>query len=202
MTLTRTRRTGAVKAAGRWLVHLLLVAVTLAAAGYLLPSVLGYDRYVITGGSMAGTIEKGSIAFARPVPVAELAPGDIVTYLPPPDSGVPNLVTHRIISRGTGENGTPMFQTQGDANPAPDPWKFSLTSDTQNVVEFSVPLAGYAVIALADRETRMAVVGIPAGLIALGSMLQLLRSLRDTLRSHRRDARHPSGPRTSVPAGA
>lgn len=158
--------------------NLVLVAVTLVAVAYLVPGLLGYDRYVITGGSMSGTFEKGSVAFERQVDVADLAVGDIITYQPPPDSGVTNLVTHRIISMHTNADGATVFHTQGDANPDPDPWKFSLAQGTQPTVAFTVPQVGYALIALSDRHTRMLVIGIPAGLIALLSLVELGGALR------------------------
>ena len=115
-------------------VNALLVVATLAGLAYLAPSLLGYQRYVITGGSMTGTIDKGSIVLEKAVPVADLAVGDVITYQPPADSGVPNLVTHRIIEIGTAEGGGRLLRTQGDANPQPDPWRFSLTAPTQPVV--------------------------------------------------------------------
>ncbi len=170
------------------LVTLLLLAVTLVSAAYLLPSLFGYERYVITGGSMSGTFEKGSIAFEKPTPVEDLAEGDVITYLPPPDSGVSTLVTHRIVSTRTDEQGVRVFVTQGDANPDPDPWKFQLHSAAQPEVVFTVPVIGYAFIALADRETRMLVVGVPAGLIALGSLVELVGNLAAARRSGRRTA--------------
>lgn len=166
------RRVGA--AAG----NLALVVVTLLAAAYVLPSLLGYQRYVITGGSMDGTYDKGSIVFEKPVAAADLEVGDVITYLPPAASGVPTLVTHRIIKIGRDADGRQVLRTQGDANPDPDPWRFSLDSTEQPVVSFSVPYAGFAVIALADRETRMLLVGVPAALIALMSLGQLIGALR------------------------
>lgn len=159
-------------------VNVVLVAVTLVAAAYLVPSLVGYDRYVITGGSMSGTFEKGAIAFEQQVDVDSLALGDIVTYLPPADSGVSTLVTHRIVGASTNEQGERVFRTQGDANPDPDPWKFTLADGTQPTVAFTVPVIGYAFLALADRETRMLVVGIPAGLIALFSLVEVAGALR------------------------
>jgi signal peptidase len=158
--------------------NLVLAAVTLAAVGYLAPSLLGYDRYVITGGSMSGTFEKGSVAFERQVPVEDLAVGDVITYLPPPDSGVTNLVTHRIVSVRTKADGARVFHTQGDANADPDPWKFTLTEGSQPTVQFTVPQVGFVLIALADRHTRMLVIGIPAALIALLSLVELAGALR------------------------
>ena len=178
MSGKRTRR-GSAARAGRALVNLALVAVTLVCAAYLLPSLAGYERYVITGGSMSGTFEKGSVAFEQPVPVRDLAVGDVITYQPPPDSGVTNLVTHRIVERRHGRNGALVFRTQGDANPDPDPWTFSLVEGSQPVVEFTVPVLGYVFIALADRDLRMLVIGLPAALVALASLGQLAKALRE-----------------------
>jgi signal peptidase len=162
---------------GSAIVNVVVVAVTLAGVGYLAPSLLGYERYVITGGSMSGTFEKGSIAFEKRVPVEDVKVGDVITYLPPTDSGVNHLVTHRIISDKILENGQRQLQTQGDANPDPDPWKFSLVKGTQPVVKTTVPHLGWIFVAMADREIRMLVVGIPAVLIALMSLLELVKGI-------------------------
>ena len=51
------------------------------------------------------------------------------------------------------------------------------------MVEHTVPLVGYAFIALADRDTRMLLVGGPAGLIALLALVEVGKALRP-----RRDA--------------
>jgi signal peptidase len=185
---TRPRRSAAARI-GSGLVSLLAIAATLAGVAYLAPSLFGYERYVITGGSMSGTFEKGSIAVEKQVPVDEVAVGDVITYLPPPASGVTHLVTHRVISDTILADGSRELQTQGDANPDPDPWKFNLTGTTQPVVSFTVPHLGWAFVALADRETRMLVVGVPAGLIALGSLVELARAIG-------------SGRRTKQPATA
>lgn len=155
----------------------LIVVATLAGLAYLAPSVLGYERYAITGGSMSGSIEKYSLVLEKRVPVDQLAVGDVITYLPPPDSGVTTLVTHRIVDATTDEAGVRHFVTQGDANPDPDPWLFSLDEGTQPVVSHVIPHLGHAVIALADRDTRMLLLGVPAALIALGSLVELVRAL-------------------------
>lgn len=162
---------------GRSVTSLLLVAVTAASIAYIAPSFFGYERYVITGGSMSGTFEKGSVAFEKPVPVDDLAVGDVITYLPPADSGVTTLVTHRILTIEPGEGGARLYTTQGDANPDPDPWTFSLLGGTQPVVEQTVPHVGYLFMALADRDTRMMVIGIPAGLVALAALVELARAV-------------------------
>lgn len=178
---------------GSGLVSLLAIAATLIGVAYIAPSLFGYERYVITGGSMSGTFEKGSVAFEKPVAVDDLAVGDVITYLPPADSGVTNLVTHRIVKSTVLETGVRQFQTQGDANPDPDPWKFSLTDGTQPVVTFTVPHVGWVFVALADRDIRMMAIGIPAGLIALASLVELARGIRGIGRD-RKDTAAANGP--------
>ena len=159
--------------AGRWAVNALCLLVMVLALAFLLPALFGLQRYVITGGSMEGTYDIGSVVFEEDVPVADLAVGDVITYVPPAESGIDTLVTHRVVSI----DGT-TFRTQGDANPDVDPWTFELTAPTQNRVAASVPYVGYVFIALGDRSTRMLLIGLPAAIIALASLVELLRALR------------------------
>lgn len=176
--MAQTAPSTAIRRTGRFLVNAAVVASILVCAAWLVPSLLGYERYVITGGSMSGTFEKGSVVFEKQVPVAELERGDVITYLPPASSGVTDLVTHRITAIKPAKGGGTLYRTQGDANPDPDPWRFELTAPTQPVVEHTVPLVGHAFIALADRDTRMLLVGGPAALIALLALLEVGKALR------------------------
>ena len=183
LTATRTSHTAPGRALGLpgalpQVGNVLLGAVMVVAAIYLLPGLLGYQRYVITGGSMSGTFEKGSIAFERTVPVAALEVGDVITYMPPADAGVDNLVTHRVSEITTAADGTPLLRTKGDANADVDPWTFQLVDDVQPVVSFTVPILGYVFMALADPTVRILVIGVPAGLVALRSLVDVVRALR------------------------
>src|SRR3954454_15512043 len=92
------------------------------AAAMLVPALFGLQRYVITGGSMQGTYDRGSIAFDKTVPVSDLKVGDVITYTPPASSGISGLVTHRIVSIREQGAQSESFRTKGDANPDPDPW--------------------------------------------------------------------------------
>ncbi|NUS53217.1 MAG: signal peptidase I [Nocardioidaceae bacterium] len=165
------------RSVARYAGNALLVVVLLGSAAFLAPSLLGYERYVIVSGSMTGTYDIGSIVFDKTVPVGELAAGDVITYQPPADSGVPNLVTHRIVSVRH-RDGRTVYRTKGDDNPTADPWVFSLQSPVQPKVAFSVPYVGRLFLALADRQTRIVVIGVPAGLIALASLVELAKALR------------------------
>jgi signal peptidase len=159
--------------AGRWAVNALCLLVMVLALALLLPAAFGLQRYVIMGGSMEGTYDLGSVVFEENVPVDDLEVGDVITYLPPAESGIDTLVTHRIV-----EIDGATFRTKGDANADVDPWTFELTAANQNRVTASVPYVGYLFIALGDRSTRMILIGIPAAIIALASLAELLQALR------------------------
>jgi signal peptidase I len=144
------------------------------AAGMLALPLLGYQRYVITGGSMGGTIERGSVVWDKAVPVADLHVGDVITYTPPRGSGPEGLVTHRIVWIGR-KDGSRAFRTKGDANDSMDPWTFHLDGHTQARVAFHVPYLGRALAVASDRALRMTVVGLLALLIVAGALSRLWR---------------------------
>jgi len=187
------RRSRRPRRAIRTLTTLVSLAATLAGVALMLPTAFGMQRYVITGESMTGTIDLGSLVFEEVVPVSQLQVGDIITYQPPPGSNVTTMVTHRIVSiHGD------VFRTKGDAVPQRDPWKFRLDRAEQPRVKYAVPYVGWLFIWLADRSTRMVAIGIPAGLICLASLGQFAAAVRERRRERRSDRRDI--PPTSLPA--
>jgi signal peptidase I len=151
---------------------LLVGAALVLALVVLVPALLGFQRYVITSGSMTGTYDRGSLVFDRVVPTASLRAGDVITFRPPGHAG---LVTHRIASVRT-VRGRRVFTTQGDANRAPDAWgAINLANAKQARVAFHVPYLGYGIAALSERRVRMLVIGLPAMLIALSTLAGLWR---------------------------
>ena len=175
-------RPGTARRLARWTANLAILLVIAGCAAWIVPSAFGYSRYVITGGSMTGTYDKGSAVFEKPVAVADLKVGDVITYMPPADAGVPHLVTHRILKMQPAQGGGVLFTTQGDNNPDPDPWHFKLLDSTQPVVQFAVPHVGWLFIGLADRQVRMAVIGLPAAVVALMALGELAGALRERRR--------------------
>jgi signal peptidase len=159
--------------APRYVASALSLVVTLLGLAFIVPAFFGFQRYAITGTSMTGTVDLGSLAYEEVVPVIELEVGDIITYQPPADSGIEHLVTHRIVSIH-GDT----FRTKGDAVPEKDPWRFQLVEQEQSRVVFAVPYAGWPLIWLADRGTRILVIGVPAGIITLISLVQVIQALR------------------------
>ena len=167
--------TNPIKRAWRIASAILLVAVTAAALSIVVPSLFGYERYVITGGSMTGSIDRGSVLFEKPVPVSELRRGDVITYEPPAGSGAAGNVTHRIHAMRSNSRGRLVLRTKGDANRAPDPWTFTLDRATQPRAEFHLPHVGFVLMALQDRTARMLLIGLPAILVALSVLAGLWR---------------------------
>jgi signal peptidase len=175
-------------------VTMLCVAVSLLVVVVMLvPATLGLQRYVITGGSMTGTIDRGSVVYARLTPVGRLKVGDIVTFVPPGEQGP---VTHRIISVGTGPNGERVFQTKGDFNTAADPQSITFSQPQQARYVYHVPYLGYLLAPLALRQLRLLLIGLPAVVIAISLLWSLWRSAGEEVR--RQEAappviRHTSG---------
>jgi len=152
------------------------------AATMLLPVAFGYQRYVITSGSMTGTYDQGSIVFDKPVATSDLKVGDVITYSPPADTGVHGLITHRIISVKDDGKGGVSYRTKGDANPSADPWQFKLDQPTQAEVAFSIPYIGYGIAALSVLPIRMIIIGVPALLIAFALIARLWRQAGEEVR--------------------
>ena len=157
---------------------LLLLLTVAVAAVYLVPKLLGYDLYVITTGSMAGTADPGALVVSERVPAGELAVGDVITFVPPAGSGVDHLVTHRITGIAPDGSGSRSFTTRGDANASTDPWTFTLTSDVQPRMVWTAPALGTPVLWLADPEVRRAAIGVPAVAIALLALADVVGVLR------------------------
>jgi signal peptidase I len=158
--------------AGRGLVALCLVTGLAALAVTIVPGLLGYERYVLVGGSMEPTIHRGSLVFDEIVRVRDLRQGDVITYMPP---GFRRPVTHRLISATRQETGSPIFRTQGDANAAADMRPFKLDQATQARYRFAVPYLGWAFILLGTPHARFILLALPALLIALAMLGRLWR---------------------------
>ena len=173
--------TRVVSRVGRFASGAALALATLAALVVLLPALLGWERYAIVSGSMSGTYDQGALVLAEVVPVSDLKVGDVITYTPPRGSGPDGLVTHRI--NWIGRDGQDrVFRTKGDANRVADPWTFKLDGAEQARVRYGIPYAGHALAALGRRDVRMAVIALPALLIALFSLGRMWRSLGEEAR--------------------
>lgn len=152
-----------------------IIALAVVAAGAMLvPSALGYERYVLVGGSMSGTISMGSLVFDETVPTSSLRVGDVITFLPP---GQTRQVTHRIRSIRN-VNHQRVFRTKGDANHFIDPWKVTFPQRTQAKFKLAIPHLGWPFIWLAVRWHRFLALGVPVLIIALVNLMGVMKDAR------------------------
>lgn len=90
------------------------------------PHLLHYRTITMLTGSMNPTIRPGDVVVDTPEPAAALRVGQIVTYhIPVLDH---HIESHRVATITHNANGTLTFTTKGDANPAPDPWKATVSA--------------------------------------------------------------------------
>ena len=118
------------------LITTVLVALVVVLAVLLVGvRVVGLTPYVVLSGSMEPTYHVGSMIYVKDVDPADIEVGDPITFHM--NSG-DMVATHRVIA--IYEDGT--FQTQGDANDAPD----GAPVQPENLVGkpvFSVPKLGF-----------------------------------------------------------
>jgi signal peptidase len=170
---------------------LLIGAIGLAAL-MILPSLLGYERYVIVSGSMEPTIPVGSIVYDEVVPVDDLEVGDIITFVPPAEFDISDPVTHRIHSITVGGEdsdvpGQRVFRTKGDNNDNVDPWHMVLDRPEQARVAHHIPYVGYVYMALSKPWVQLLLIGLPALAIAVFVVLSLWRISGQAVMEERRE---------------
>jgi signal peptidase len=149
-----------------------LTSVVLFVALVLGPRTGAYRTTTMLTGSMAPALPVGALLVAVPVPVAQLRPGDVVTFQAPlADRPV---VSHRLVAVEVAA-GRPALRTKGDANDGVDPWLAVPESDEAWVVRAVVPGAGTAVRWLRGPVPHLALtVGLPV-LLAGWALLLLWR---------------------------
>ncbi len=150
---------------------------TLVAGG--LPTLLGYDSFVATGGSMAPAVGRGSVIVAKRVDPATIEAGDIITFsrVQRPDT----QVTHRVVAV-TELDGAPVLRTKGDANGYLDPEPVRFDQPVSRLV-YTVPYLGYLLTFSRGLGGQLILIALPAAFLALSL------------------ARHLGPPRLPRPAG-
>lgn len=112
---------------------------------------------VIDGQSMRPTYKPGDFLVIRGVADQEIEVGDIVAVRPPDaqieQKGLPGEVVHRVV-KITRSDGQTSIITQGDNNPAEDPF-ISFPSTVRGEVIARVPGAGYPVLFFRSQQGRI-----------------------------------------------
>jgi signal peptidase I len=107
----------------------------------------GTLTYILASYSMTPTLTRGDVVFVEPIKnasdiVAHPTNGDIIAFYRPDSSPYyPEIIIHRAINR-TFTNGTWYFETKGDRNWSPDPWRVPENLVIGKVVR-RIPLLGF-----------------------------------------------------------
>lgn len=173
-------------------VTVLMVGACVLAALMVLPTLLGYERYVIVSGSMEPTLSVGTIVYDEVVPVEDISVGDIITFVPPPEYGIDDPVTHRVVQVAKVNVGRAdeqlTFRTKGDANDAMDPWRMVLDGPDQGRVAHHLPYLGYFYLALQVRWVQVLVIVIPAIALVAYVLITMWRVSGDAIKEERAQA--------------
>lgn len=159
-----------------WFVMLAIGAALLVA--FVIPRLAGGSTYVIETGSMRPDLPPGTLIVDKARDAGAVSAGDVITYQLEPNK--PEVVTHRVISVGYDGAGQVRWQTQGDANNAPDE-NWVIADQLRGEVWYAVPYLGN-VTALVTNQQR----GLMVGLIALGLGGYALAQFRGALKDKRR----------------
>ena len=173
-------RRSPIATAVRWVTGL---ALAVAVIGVLVLSVGTFTGWLsiqtVPTGSMEPAIHKGSAIIVDPVPVEEVAVGDVIVFAAPTTG---TMTVHRVAQIEQSENG-PVFTTKGDANGGADPWRLSVDGTHLHRVRLAVPVLGRLLLALAAPTTRI-VLAVLGALVVLGFGLSHLWRRPE----HRQDA--------------
>jgi signal peptidase len=151
----------------------LTVALALSGLLVVMPRLTGLDNLIIATGSMRPAFEPGDVALVdKSVMPADVRVGDIITYFDPQGT----VVTHRVMALERAPDGGPAFQTRGDANPVEDRYVVP-GEDLLGRVEHRVPYLGWVIDAIKRQEVVYAALFIPAGIIVLNELANLVRPL-------------------------
>lgn len=118
------------------------------------PHVLGYRTETMLTASMAPQIKVGDVTVVTAVPVAQVVPGDVISYAIPIDDH--RVVSHRVVSVTPNADGSYTLQTKGDANAANDPWTARIVAPQVWQVRAVVPKIGYAIRTLREPQVSQA----------------------------------------------
>lgn len=170
------------------LATLLIAQISIAVATYAAEHT-GHKFLIVTGGSMEPTYPLGSGIIIKTVNTDDIKPGMPVTF----QSVEGTLTTHRVIARHTIDKHD-YVQTQGDANPDPDP-NFANVDAVIGTPVLKITKGGYAAQFLTS-DTGRFVLFVPALLYLI---LNELRILAGRIRERRNiDKALPSDAGTTV----
>ena len=185
-------RPAAASRARRWAARLLLGVPAVSLVALLLtvalPALFGFRSLVIMSGSMEPAIPTGSVVVVRRIPAAEIAVGEVVSFVNPEDPG--GTLTHRV-QAVAGAGGRIEVKTRGDANTGTESWSIAAAGTVGRVV-FHLPLLGYLLAPLQGTLPRLVLVVSPALLLGVSLTVEIWRSPPGARQRPKRRASRPA----------
>lgn len=154
------------------------------------PTLFGYQMYEVLSGSMEPGIHTGSVIFVKPdVDVNSLEAGTVITFKTADDSSI--LITHRIVTVET-QDGTPVFQTKGDANDTADSELVQAANVVGQYSNVTIPFLGYYLNFMKSQMGIILLVIVPGALLILSTMISLFREI---MKLEKEKSRYPKSHR-------
>lgn len=117
---------------------------------------LGYDLFVIDGGSMSPSVRAGALVISERTAPDALRPGDVITFRRASAPDAP--VTHRVIR--VEQAGGISVWTKGDANAVADPEPLTGVEPVSRM-RLNLPMAGYLLSFMQTRAGQVALIALP-----------------------------------------
>ncbi|MEK6252320.1 MAG: signal peptidase I [Actinomycetota bacterium] len=156
---------------GSWIAWGFVIGMVVAVT---VPAAFGLRPMTVLTGSMRPTIQPGDMVVDERIPPSQIRVGDIVTFQEPHGT---RTITHRVRDISISE-GQAHVTTRGDANDTVEKWQVPVTGNVGRVA-YTVPKIGYPVTWSHTRNGRLALVSIPALILAFWAMLRIWRSTED-----------------------
>ena len=164
----------------------LVAALAALAVVVVVPRLAGATSYTVLTGSMVPSMPPGTLVVVKPTPPDEIGVGTVITYQL--HSEQPTVVTHRVVGQGFDDEGEPVFQTRGDANPVADrAWVRPV--QIRGEEWYAVPYLGHVSNLLTGKERQMginllAAVLLGYAVVLLGAGHRERRTTRTTRARH------------------
>ena len=159
-----------------------VLAALVALGSTVVPALFGLKTMIVTSGSMGPTIGVGDAIVLSPgVSTSDIDIGDVVTFRSADGAG---MVTHRVVATKEIQGGT-YYQTQGDANAAPDP-DLTAFETIYGEARVTLPKVGFLLHFAETPWGKLSLVVFPLAVL-------MARELRDVFRAGERGTEHSTG---------
>ena len=137
------------------------------------PNIAGTFPMVVLTDSMYPEFQAGDLIFCHTKSASDVRPGDVIAFFDPAGNGK-SIVTHRVESITTDENGSLAWVTKGDANNVPDK---ELLSENHIIgrVAVVIPMVGKAVLFLKNPAGMMLIMMLAIWLIWGADVVRMVK---------------------------